>query len=110
MSSTNSIIPYIGATIQDLQETIGITQFPSETSWYQVLGGLIVQGGLVEVGDGATLAVEFPAPYETQVLGVFTQVSGGTANTAHLTGVTTAGFNLVNGVGARSYYWWSVGV
>lgn len=110
MSSINSIPPYIEATIRDIQETIGITQFPSETSWYQILGGLIVQGGLVEVADSATLAVPFHAPYQTQALGVFIQVVDGAANTGYITSVVTSGFDITNGTGTRSYYWWSVGV
>lgn len=108
--SYNSIFPFSKARLDEVQEAIGITQFPSETSWYQVIGGLIVQGGFVSVGDGATLTVALNAPYEKQVLGVWIQVEGGTANTAYITNVTTDDFDIVNGAGARDFYWLSLGV
>ena len=106
----NSITPRTKATLEEVQEAIGVTQFPSETDWYQILGGLIVQGGFVSVGDGATLTVPFNAPYEKQVLGIWIQVAGGTANTAHIDAVTTEDFDIINGTGARDFYWLSLGV
>ena len=109
-SSYNSIAPFTKARLDEVQESIGITQFPSETSWYQVIGGLIVQGGFVSVGDGATLTVSLNAPYEKQVLGIWIQVVGAAANTAHVAAVTVDDFSIVNGVGARDFYWLSLGV
>jgi hypothetical protein len=111
VSNTNSVIPYTGAKLKELADTIGITQFPDETSWYQVLGGLIFQGGKVSAAaSAATTVVDFPAPYPTQALGVWLQVSGAAGNNADVTISSLDSFNLNNGVGIRDYYWWSVGV
>ena len=109
-SSYNSIPPFTGGTSRDALEALGITQFPSETDWFQVLGGLIVQGGFAAVGDGATLTVNLNAPYEKQDLGVWIQVVGAAANTAHVASVALDSFDIVNGVGARDFYWLSLGV
>jgi len=109
-SSTNSIPPFLGGSAADALESLGITQFPSEFGWYQVIGGLIVQGGKVSVGDGATLVVDLNAPYEKQTLGVWIQVVDGTANTAYVASVSLADFELINGAGARDFYWLSLGV
>lgn len=108
--SWNSVAPFSKARLDEVQDSLGITQFPSETEWYQVIGGLIVQGGRVSVGDAATLTVSLNAPYEKQVLGIWIQVIGGAANTAHLDAITTADFDIVNGVGARDFFWLSLGV
>jgi hypothetical protein len=56
------------------------------------------------------LTVSLNAPYEKQVLGIWIQVIGGAANTAHLDAITTADFDIVNGVGARDFFWLSLGV
>ena len=78
------------------QESIGITQFDAtdETRWFQIIGGLIMQGGTIS-GAGA---VEFPAPYEKQVLGVW--INNGTASGVSLAGFTASGGN----------YWFSIGL
>lgn len=109
-SSHNSIIPFVKARIEDLQETIGITQFPTEHEWYQVLGGIIVQGGYVEVAAGATAGVTLPIPYDKQLLGVWIQPVGAPSNTEHINSVSLAGFEIVNGAGDKAYYWLSLGV
>ena len=109
-ANTNSIFPFSKARLDEIQESIGITQFPTETEWYQVIGGVIIQGGRVSVGDAATLTIPFNAPYELQVLGIWIQVIGGTANTAYVDAVTTADFDIVNGAGARDFFWLSLGV
>ena len=109
-SSYNSIPPFTGGTSRDALEALGITQFPSATDWFQVIGGIIMQGGVVSVADGATLTVPLNAPYEKQVLGIWIQVVGAAANTAHVAAVTVGNFNIVNGVGARDFYWLSLGV
>lgn len=109
-ANTNSIFPFSRARLDEIQESIGITQFPSEFEWYQVIGGIIVQGSLASVGDGATLVVDFPAPYEKQLLGVWLQVVGAAANTAYVNAAGLDSFEIVNGVGARDFYWLSLGV
>ena len=111
MSNTNSVIPYDKPTLKNVADTVGITQFPSETSWFQTIGGLIFQGGKVSAAaSAATTVVNFPAPYPTQALGVWLQVSGAAGNNADVTIPGLNSFNLNNGVGIRDYFWWSVGV
>ena len=109
-SSTNSVAPFLGGTTRDALEALGITQFPSEFGWYQVIGGLIVQGGKVDVTGGATLAVPFAAPYGKQVLGTWIQVMAGAGNNAYIIPTDLTTFSIVNGVGNRTYYWLSLGV
>ncbi len=96
MANSNSIVSYSSATLLEVQESLGITQFsPSNVnSWYQVMGGLVIQGGL-STGAGA---VAFPAPLEKQVLGVF--MNGATASAISLTGFTAS----------ASGFWWAIGV
>lgn len=109
-ANVNSIIAYVGASLKETSESLGTTQFPSELEWYQIVGGLQVQGGKVSVGSATMLVVDFSAPYEKQVLGVFLQVVDGGENGAFISGVTQDNFELNNGVGARDYYWWAIGV
>jgi hypothetical protein len=109
-SSYNSIFPFSKARLDEIQEAIGITQFPSATGWYQVIGGIIVQGGFASAGDAATVTVNLNAPYEKQLLGIWIQVIGGTANAAYVTAADLDSFQIVNGVGARDFYWLSLGV
>lgn len=109
-ANVNSIISYVGASLKDTSESLGITQFPSEFEWYQIVGGLQVQGGKVSVGGGATLTINFPAPYEKQLLGIFIQVRGAAGNNGYVNNESLDSFDIVNGAGARDYYWWAVGV
>lgn len=109
---TNAVLPFTDATQKDLTDTIGITQFPSANSWYQTIGGLLIQGGLVTgAGSGATVVVPFHAGYPTQVLGVFVQAQGTSVLGWSVNNITTAQFELVNAaVAARSFNWWAIGV
>lgn len=109
-SSYNSIPALTGGSTRDALEALGITQFPSETSWYQVIGGIIVQGGYVTVASATTQTVNLVAPYEKQTLGVWLQTEGASHNAAHVDGVTLSSFEIHNGGGIRSYYWLSLGV
>ena len=110
MSNTNAVLPYIGGNLKELADTIGITQFPSEKSWYQTIGGLLVQGGFIATLAGSTNVISFNAAYPTQVLGVWIQVIGGTGNNAYINAVSLDDFELHNGASNRDYYWWAVGV
>jgi hypothetical protein len=87
-------IPAFAKDPGSLQDAMGVTQFASETSWAQIIGGLQIQGGLLT----ASGAVEFHAPYETQVLGVF-------VNNGDVTSVTLTGFTS-----SVAGYWWAIGV
>jgi hypothetical protein len=109
-SNTNSIAPYLEGTTRQALEAIGITQFPSATEWYQIIGGLIVQGGYVAVASSSVQTVNLVAPYEKQTLGVWLQTEGASHNAAHVDGVTLSSFEIHNGGGIRSYYWLSLGV
>lgn len=110
MSSYNSVTPFTGGSTKDVIEALGITQFPSEFEWFQVIGGLIVQGGKIDVTGGATLAINLAAPYEKQVLGTWIQVMAGAENGAYIIPTSLSAFSIVNGVGNRTYYWLSLGV
>jgi hypothetical protein len=110
MSEYNSVAPFVGGTAQDALEALGITQFPSATEWFQVIGGLIVQGGYVTVPSSTVQTVNLVAPYGKQTLGVWLQTEGSSHNSAHVDGVTLTSFEIHNGGGVRSYYWLSLGV
>lgn len=112
MSNTNAVTSFNGTSLEELNEAIGITQFPSDTNWYQTIGGLLIQGGLVEaVGSGATVTVPFNVGYPTQVLGVFVQSKGTGVLGWSVDNVTQAGFDLVNAaIANRDFYWWAIGV
>lgn len=109
-SSTNSIPALLGGSTRDALEALGITQFPSATEWFQVIGGLIVQGGYVEVASATSITINLPAPYEKQTLGVWLQTEGSSHNAAHVDAVTLSSFEIHNGGGIRHYYWLSLGV
>jgi hypothetical protein len=96
MAGFNSIIGYAPDKLEALQEAAGITKFSGTNGekWAQIINGIQIQGGLLEEAG----EVEFHAPYETQLLGVF--VNGGTVTDASLTGFTSS----VSG------YWWAIGV
>ena len=109
-ASYNSVPPFQGGSTRDTLEALGITQFPSEHEWYQVIGGLIVQGGYVEVASLTVATINLPAPYEKQTLGVWLQTEGATHNAAHVANATLSSFEIHNGAGIRDYYWLSLGV
>jgi len=111
MANINSITPFTGFTLEEVNESLGTTQFPSEHEWNQIIGGLQVQGGFLEALTGSSsTAVAFSAPYEKQVLGIFLQVVGAAENGAFVSAVSLSQFSLNNGAGDRSYYWWAIGV
>lgn len=111
VQNINSIPPYTTATLQELQEAAGVTQFVGTSEWNQITNGLQIQGGQVDVAGGASATVDFSAPYETQLLGVFLQVIGGAENGAYIGAAPTlADFVIHNGAGNRTYYWWAIGV
>ena len=112
MSESNAVLPYSRPTLRDLTETIGITQFPSETNWFQTIGGLLIQGGVVSgVGSGATVSVPFNVGFTIQVLGVFVQARGASVLGWSVGTVTLADFQLINAaVAGRDFYWWAIGV
>jgi hypothetical protein len=109
---TNAVSPFIDPNLRDLADSIGITQFQGADKWYQTIGGILIQGGLVTgVGSGATVVVPFNVGFPTQVLGVFVQALGTSVLGWSVNNITTAQFELVNAaVAARSFNWWAIGV
>ena len=112
MANTNSIFPYSKARLDEVQESIGVTQFPGETTWYQVLGGLVIQGGFEVFTAPATRTVNFVAPFDKQLLGVFiSPASAANGPHGHIVALPTLTSFQINHHGANaSYYWWAVGV
>lgn len=110
MASTNSVLPFLGGNQEETSDAIGITQFPSAGNWFQVLGGLTIQGGKVSVLSGATLSVAFNAPISKEVLGVFIQPIGTATVSYRVNSVTLNDFAIVNGAADQDFYWWAIGV
>lgn len=113
MAGWNSIGAYGAQDVEALREAAGITQFPSSTSFVHVMNGLQIQGGVTaSIAIGGTLTVAFPAPYETQLLGVFLQPINTAANYGSIdsTGTDLTQFKVKNGIVAGSFYWWAIGV
>lgn len=110
MDQYNSIIPFSRGTVQDLLNTVGITQFTSETDWYQVIAGLIIQGGLAEtITTGDTIT--FNTSFTKQVLGVFITAIGASSLQVAANNITVDDFVLLhNGGGTGDFYWFAIGV
>lgn len=90
----NSALGYTPDTIEGLQESLGRTIFGPQNRWAQIINGLILQGGIIPPNG----EVEFSAPFNTQVFGVF--INGGTA-----TEITLNGFKSATGG-----HWFAIGV
>lgn len=110
MPQANSIAPFIGASAKDLLDAIGVTQFPSETNWFQLIAGLLIQGGFIDnatTGDTITLNTSFTK----QVLGVFLiPIRAGVIQFA-VNAVTVDDFVVIhNSGGTADFYWFAIGV
>ena len=111
MSNFNAIAGFDEVSVEDLQNSLGITQFSGEFLWSHVIGGLLIQGGKVlGVGSGALVTVPFAQGFVTQCLGVFIQPISGTAEVSSINNVTTAQFDIINGATAKDFFWWAIGV
>jgi hypothetical protein len=112
VSNTNAVTPFNEPTLKELADSLGITQFTTETNWFQTIGGVLIQGGSIAgVSSGATVVVPFNVGFPTQVLGVFAQVRGTSVLGWSVTAVDIEKFSIVNAVGAvRDFYWWAIGV
>jgi hypothetical protein len=108
--SQNSIAPFVNANVGDLLETIGVTQFLGEYNWFQVLGGLILQGGLrdgVASGGLITLNTGFPK----QVLGVFITPKFPADVKFSAGDITTQSFKIFHDeTDPVDFYWFAIGV
>lgn len=96
-----------------LRDAGGITQFPSATSFFQIVNGLQIQGGISDsIAIGGNLIIPFPAPYETQLLGVFLTPVNAAASYGSVVpaGTNLTQFTIINGPVAGPFYWWAIGV
>ena len=71
-SNTNSISALLRGSLEEVQESVGVTQFQGEHNWVHIAGGLIFQGGIVSCSGDSTISVDFNTAFPKQVLGIFT--------------------------------------
>lgn len=110
MSGQNSIPPFATPRATDIFNALGITQFPSETNWFQVIGGLILQGGFADNINTMT-TISFNTSFTKQVLGIFVQPVGTAAFADIVNSITLNDFVLIHGgAGAQDFYWFAIGV
>lgn len=110
MSSYNSVAPFSAASLKELLEALGITQFTSGTNWYHTIAGLLIQGGFVSAAvSGVT--VNFNAGFTKQVLGILIQPVNSGPSDPYVSGVTINNFTIIHGGGGSSnYYWFAIGI
>lgn len=110
-AGANSLLPYVGGTQEETKDAIGITQFLSETNWYHIVGGLILQGGQVTaVPSGGTVTVDFNAAFPKQVLQIFLQSKTNPSVSASYANATTESFDIKNGAAVQDFDWFAIGV
>lgn len=110
MSQQNSLPPFTGATLQDLLDTLGVTQFTGATEWFQVIGGLIIQGGFV-AAHSSTATVTFATAFPKQILTVIVQPANSAPTNFYVDAVTLEDFVISHGGGGtHDYYWFAIGV
>lgn len=115
-SNINSVTPLNIASLKDIHESLGVTQYTSLTNWYQTIAGLIIQGGkIIAAPADANTAVSFNVGFNKQVLGIFVQslyqpAGAGNENTGmvHPT-FTLSTWTLVNDGVVKDFFWWAVG-
>lgn len=111
MSNTNAIAPYLGATAADLAEAGGITQFQGVETWYQTIGGVLVQGGLTDfIAANTVFSVDFPAGIPKQLLTILASPLGSVLADWSIDNVSLSGFDIRNGNSTRRFYWEAKGV
>ena len=111
-SNRNSVSPYWKASIKDVQDSLGITQFSGERSWYHTIGGLLIQGGYVEaVTHPGPVTIPFIVGFPLQVLGVFPQEIGTNAHSFSVDNITLESYDLYLSSGpSKDFYWFAIGV
>lgn len=114
MSNWGSVPGYGETDVRALQEAAGITQFTGSSGWYQILNGILIQGGVVAVGADTSIVVPFQVAVPLQVLSIHTQpVIAGVGNgygSIDPAGSNLQQFTLVNTGPAKEYYWLAIGV
>jgi len=111
-SNINSVNPYVGASLAELQDSLGVTQFPGQYTWYQIIGGLVVQGGF-EIFTGAAIrTVNLVAPFQKQVLNItISPTSASNGPHGHIVaGVGLTSFQIDHHGPNASYFWLAIGV
>lgn len=119
MSNNNSIPVFNKDSIGNIQESLGITQLAagSEDSWYQILGGLIFQGGKTDVIPVNTLSstISFNTAFPKKVLGIWIiPISSVVDPTGELysfavSPVDLYSFKIANDGSDTSFYWLAIG-
>jgi hypothetical protein len=103
-SSTNSISALLRGSLEEVQESVGITQFQGEHNWVHIVGGLIFQGGIVSRTGETTISVNFNTAFPKQVLGVF-------INPAIFSITPSLDKFVVNSDGSDvQFYWFAIGI
>jgi hypothetical protein len=112
MANEQSITRFINPSFDDVQQTLGILRFESETDWNQTINGLTFQGGKILDPGGNGGQVNFSSPYTKQVLFVvaFPIDSTGTHN-VNATSINLTGFRINNNHGGSvNYLWLAIGL
>lgn len=106
----NSALPLAGATINELEDGLGLPQFQGQDSFYFVQNGLIIQGGkLASLAIGNHL-LALPAPFTQQILSIQLTEIGGTGFIRVNPATTTLDtIGLTVSVGATESYWFAIG-
>lgn len=115
MANEWSSVPGYGETdLNQLQQAAGITQFSGANGWYQLINGILVQGGIVNVGAGATATFPFQVAITSQLLGVFLQAQNAAAGSGYgsidIATTNLQQFTIVNTGVAKDFFWLAIGV
>ncbi len=113
----NSIPGYKDASAGDVQEALGITQLKegSENNFTQVIGGLIIQGGLTEVLTlDTTATIQFNVAFPKKVLQIHLGPVGDGVLQSNLGvaspfNVTLSQFDILQDGNDCAYYWFAIG-
>ncbi len=112
--SWNSVPGYGATDLRALQEAAGVTQFPSATCWYQLINGILVQGGAVNVGAGVDATFQYNIAIPTQLLGVFVQAQNAAVGSGYgsidIATTNLQQFTVVNTGLAKDFFWFAIGV
>lgn len=109
----NSTPSYGKVSLDELHQSLGIMQFPSDRTWAIVSFGQIEQGGLVDIDAASTLVVPFVTPFPQQLLGLFIQPlvagTGSVILNVDPALITLEEFTIKNPGAAKSFYWFAKG-
>lgn len=116
----NNSIPTFGKdSLSNIQESLGITQLgvSSEDSWYQIIGGLIFQGGKTSSLAANTLsaAISFNTGFPKKVLGIWIVPISATVDVANplysfaVNPIDLYSFKIANDGVETAFYWLAIG-